>query len=180
MIPFHLSKLVLIVLIISVSVYTNKKMYNAFKTMEVIRLLFETTDSMNESVRLYIITGEPMYLNIYKSNVDARAGKATWTSISDEVVGYNGPQDSLKNIGKKTDFSEEELIQYNKILNLNDKLLCIETEALNIAQGFSDPDGVANKKFEEMENKTYVEFPKHTGKKDPIKNKIDALNFLKN
>ena len=179
MVNFVMGKLALVALISIISIYTRKKMYNSFKVIEVIRLLFESMDSMNESVRLYIITGDSMYLSIYKSNADARAGEDTWTSIPDEVVGYNGPQSSLKNTGKNTDFSEEEFKHFIKILTLSEELLWIETSALNIAQGLSDPNGVAKKKFEEMKNKTYVQFPEHKDEKDTMKNKKDAIKFLK-
>jgi len=154
-------------------------MSGAFKVLRVIRLLFETADSMNESVRLYIITGDPMYLSIYKDNADSRAGKLNWSSIPDEVVGYNGPQQSIKELIKDTEFSEEERKVISNILILNDELLWKDIEILNIAQGFSDPDGIAKKKFEEMENKTYVEFSEHSDTESPIENKKRAIEFLK-
>ena len=37
-------------------------MDKAFKTIEFIRLLVETTNVSNESLRLYIIIGDPYYL----------------------------------------------------------------------------------------------------------------------
>lgn len=179
MVSIYLLKLQLFILLIAVSIYTNKKMYNFYKILEFMRLFVESTTSMNESINMYIITGDNMYLRIFKYNADARIGLSPWTSIPDEVISYNGKQQSLKNISKEIDFNEEERNKFNNMLILYDNLLWLQIEALNIAQGFSDPDGTAKKKFDMMEQKTYIEFPVHN-KTNDILNKKEALEFIKN
>ena len=173
-------EIVKLLLIILFSTFMNSKMDKAFKTIEFIRLLIESTNTMNESIRLYIIIGDPYYLNIFKNTANARIGMFPWTNIADEEIGYNGPQSSIKDISKKTDLTYKELEILNNIYKIYNDLLWIQIEGFNIAQGRSDPKEKAKKEFDSMKNKTYIDFPvkDENAEKNKIENGKKALDFL--
>lgn len=170
--------IVVTLIVFVISRFVSKYLDSAYHSLVLSNLIFEITDGFNENVRLYVITGDNLYLNNYKSILDAMAGKIAWSDIQDQVISYNNQEISFEDLIDMNNFTSQERDLIKQIRDLRRKLLWIEINAINTAQGRADTDGTAKKLFDSRKINTFIEFTGNTGTIDDIENKKTALKMF--
>lgn len=169
--------IVVTLIVIVISSLLSKYLESAYNSIVLTNLIFEITDASNENVRLYVITGDNLYLNNYKSILDAMAGKIDWVDTQD--LSYNDQQISFEDLVVRANFTSQERDLISQITDLRRTLIWIEISAINTAQGRADTDGSAKKLFNSRKINTFIEFTGKTDTTGDIENKKAALEMFK-
>ncbi|MDY0746594.1 methyl-accepting chemotaxis protein [Paucibacter sp. R3-3] len=126
----------------------------------------QSSDDLTRSVRMFVVTGNPLYRDEYSTIADMLDGKAPspaepqriyWPFY--EVTGVKPQPDgaavSLIELMKQAGFSNEELAKLEEAKGLSDRLIALETEAMKLAAD-GTPEGKAQA-IQSVHSKEYIE-----------------------
>ena len=110
----------------------------------------QSSDDLTRMARVYVVTGDPKYLEIYNAILDIRNGKKPrpiayeriyWDFVADDGRAPRGSAEtvSLNDLMKKAGFTEEEFALLSESERNSNELVNLETLAMNaVADGLSE------------------------------------------
>ena len=112
---------------------------NRANLLELAGELLQSSASLTSNVRMYAVTGDEKYVDIYNSIVAERAGEIP--RANDKNI-LPGEKHNLVELIRQHGANEEELAYVQKASSLSNNLIPLEVEAMHLVKGeYKDTDG---------------------------------------